>query len=86
MAEKTVTVYYCDRCGKKIGIHRLGSNYKNDIWNGYWYDLCDDCAELWDEYNSAVKKLDNEIYRLTKEGGWGENMFNKENEDGENKY
>jgi hypothetical protein len=82
MAEKTITVYSCDRCGKEIGIHRYGSNYKNDIWNYCWYDLCDDCAELWNEYNLAMHKLSKEMDRLTEEGKWGKLMFNKENEDG----
>lgn len=75
------TIYCCDKCGKELGTQRICGNYIFDPWNYCYYDLCSDCKELWDKYNSAVKKLDDEIKQFIEEGGWGRHILDKEKRD-----
>ena len=60
-------VCFCDRCHKELN--------KDEIHNvtdwTYRYELCEECAALYKEYDEKIKELDKQIQEVAKEYKFG---------------
>lgn len=44
--------YICDRCKKEINEEEI-----NKVFDNYFYDLCNKCKKIYDEYSKRVEGL-----------------------------
>lgn len=73
--EKHRVYYICDRCKKEVNKEDL--KQVSDM--GYFYELCDDCKALFDEYDKKTQEAEKQLDDMAKEYQFGK-YLPKENE------
>lgn len=60
--KKVKEYYICDRCKKEIG----EDDFRGVCSNLYFYDLCKNCKEDFDKYQSETKELEQKYDEIMK--------------------
>lgn len=66
-------IYYCDKCGKKIGEEKPEWFY----FDLYRYNFCEDCQSLYNEFMTQFNNLMKEADELEKKYKFGKYMEEK---------
>lgn len=81
MAKKNIEYYICDRCKEEIENYSEKDNQVCDGFNGYFYDLCNDCLGVFEDYKRNIEEVNKQFKDITKTYKFGKYMFeDKESE------
>ena len=81
MAQKIKEYYICDRCKEVIENYSIKENHVCDSHNAYFYDLCGDCKEVFNDYDEQIKDIVKQFKQITDAYKFGKYMFEEDSDE-----